>query len=92
MFIVAGCIVGVIVVIVVVVIFGGMIYQKVVQSMPCSIVGSESFSSKMVCLFQKTRERETTVLVFKGLCDITRLALAIWVCCLCCSQIYAHYA
>ena len=93
MFIVTACIVGIIVVIVVVVIFGGMIYQKVVQSIHyCSIVDSESFSSKMACLFQKTRERETTVLLFKGLCDITRLALAIWVCCLCCSQIYTRYA
>ena len=53
MFIVAGCIVGVIVVIVVVVIFGGMIYQKVVQSIHCSVVDSEGFSSKMVCLFRK---------------------------------------
>ena len=51
MFIVAGCIVGIIVVIVVVVIFGGMIYQKVVQRTHCSIVDSESFSSKIVCLF-----------------------------------------
>lgn len=51
MFIVTACIVGIIVVIVVVVIFGGMIYQKVVQSIHCSIVDSESFSSKIVCLF-----------------------------------------
>ena len=51
MFIVTACIVGIIVVIVIVVIFGGMIYQKVVQSIHCFIVDSESFSSKIVCLF-----------------------------------------